>query len=297
MDGDLTSLANSIVIGGSGFLGSKLTKLLEPVGGIGTYNSHPFHNGARFDVRSDHISSISTRPNCVFVVGGAIEMDGCARDPERTALVNVSGSIRILKQAIALGSTPVFISTDYVFDGENGYRTEQDNATPRMEYGRQKLAVENWLKEQDCDWLIIRLSKIVSGDRNTHSTLGQWVNAILASEMQKAATDQIFSPAHVDDIAGAIVRLAELGETGLFHLGGPRAYSRYSLFQLLIDKIIEVQPSLSFKLEPCLLHDFPFLERRPLNTSLSIEKLQNRINWPFRSMDEVCEGLAREHFS
>tara|TARA_R110000824_G_scaffold366730_3_gene555790 strand:+ start:52962 stop:53843 length:882 start_codon:yes stop_codon:yes gene_type:complete len=293
----LASLTNSIVIGGSGFLGSRLTKLLEPLGGIGTFNSRPFLGGTKFDITSDYISSISERPRCVFVVGGAIEMDGCARDPERTALINVQGSIRTLKQAIELGSKPIFISTDYVFDGESGDRTEQDKAVPRMEYGRQKLAVENWLKTQNCDWLIIRLSKVVSGDRNTHSTLGQWVNAILAGEMQKAAIDQVFSPAHVDDVAGAIIRLAKLGETGLFHLGGPKAYSRYSLFQLLIDKIIEVQPSLSFTLEPCRLHDFPFLEQRPLNTSLSIEKLQKKINWPFRSMDEVCTILAREYFS
>lgn len=292
----MTSLANSIIIGGSGFLGRRLLGHLAPMGAIGTYNRNPFPAGAAFDVTKDHLADLLTEPACVFLVGGAIEMDGCAKDPERTARINVDGSIRILEQAIEMRCKPVFISTDYVFDGEAGDRTESDETNPRMAYGRQKRAVEKWLSEQDGDWLIIRLSKVVSGDRNTHSTLGQWINAICSGEAQKAATDQIFSPAHVDDVTGAISRLAEIGESGLFHLGGPKAYSRFSLFQLLIDKIREVQPSLAFSLEPCLLHDFPFLEKRPLNTSLSIDKIQSRINWPFRSMEEICSHLAYEHF-
>ena len=96
------------------------------------------------------------------------------------------------------GATPVYLSTDYVFDGSRSLRREDELQAPNREYGRQKAAVEQWLQSRPETWVIARLSKVVSGHRNIHSVLGQWVNDICEGKTMRSATDQVFSPAHVE---------------------------------------------------------------------------------------------------
>jgi dTDP-4-dehydrorhamnose reductase len=232
----------------------------------------------------------------VFVPYGAIDMEGCARDYDSTAAINVSSVIRVLEDSLAAGLVPVFISTDYVFDGSRGLWTEGDEPRPRMAYGAQKLEVEHWLAGQPGSWLITRLSKIVSGDTLTHSMLGQWVNELRGGRSFRCADDQIFSPAWVDDLAGALIRLADVEATGLFHVAGPAAFSRIDLLRLLVREVQAVDPLVRAEITPCGLHDLPFLEKRPLDTSLAIDKLQACIGWRFKPMEVLCREIAQEHF-
>jgi hypothetical protein len=48
--------------------------------------------------------------------------------------------------------------------------------------------------------------------------------------------------------------------------------------------------------QSCSLQDIPFLERRPLNTSLAVGKLRAAINWPFVSMQDLCRSIAQAAF-
>ena len=201
-----------------------------------------------------------------------------------------------MSEVIASGLVPVFLSTDYVFDGTRGLRKEDEPQCPNTEYGRQKAAVEQWLQARTEPWLIARLSKVVSGDRNIHSVLGQWVNDIRDGKLMRSATDQIISPLHVDDIAGALIELAEKGCTGIYHVAGSEPISRYDLNKLLVGCIQAVDPGVKAVVEPCSLRDIKFLELRPLDTSLSTEKLQKTIDHPLRSMAQVCREIAEAQF-
>ena len=113
----------------------------------------------------------------------------------------------------------------------------------------------------------------------------------------RSATDQIFCPASVIDIAGAMIKLAETGLTGIYHVAGPEPLSRYDLNVLLIDAIHAVDERIRATVEPCSLRDMPFLEERPLNTSLSTQKLRTAVGWPFQSMKELCQEIARSEFA
>lgn len=292
-------IERALVVGGSGFVGQRLLALLG-THGIGTFNSHPFPGGIHFDARSGRLATVLSRvtPSVshVFVPFGTIDMEGCARDPVATAAVNIETVVAVLKDVLAAGAVPIFVSTDYVFDGTRGPWRETDEPHPRMAYGAQKLAVERWLEGQRGRWLTVRLSKVVSGDPATHGLIGQWVNEIRAGKPQRCATDQVFSPAWVDDVAGAMIALAGTDATGLYHLGGPQPFSRYDLLSLLISEIRKVAPQIAPPLEPCSLHDLPFLEKRPLCTALAIDKLQAKIAWDFTPMSVICRDAAVAQF-
>jgi dTDP-4-dehydrorhamnose reductase len=93
-----------------------------------------------------------------------------------------------------------------------------------------------------------------------------------------------------------MIKLAGTDAQGLYHLGGPQPFSRYDLLSLLIAEIRKVAPEIAPALEPCGLHELPFLEKRPLCTALAIDKLQAKIAWRFTPMAEICRAAAVEQF-
>ena len=233
----------------------------------------------------------------VFVPFGTINPEQCARDPAGTRITNVDSVIRVLEDAFAAGLLPIFVSSDYVYDGSKPLRIEDEPQAPNTEYGRQKVAVERWLGTRHEPWLVTRLSKVVSGDTTAQGILGPWISDIRNGRAMRSATDQIFSPALVDDLAGAMIRLAEMNLHGIYHVAGPETMSRYDLNRLLVEAVRAVDPRVDPLLESCSLRDIPSLELRPLNTSLSIEKMQAAIAWRFMPMVDLVRGIAQEWFS
>lgn len=294
-------MERALIIGGSGFVGRTLVARLGPGRGIGTRHAKPVQGMVPFDATKARLSELLTNLPAgithVFVPFGLVNPEQCARDPAGTFEINVASVIRVLSDAIDAGLVPVFVSTDYVYDGRKVFPAEDQPQTPSTEYGRQKAAVERWLTDRKEPWLITRLSKVVSGDTTTHSVLGQWVNDIRQGKLMRSAADQIFCPASVDDIAGAMIRLAEAGLNGIYHVAGPEPLSRYDLNVMLIDAIHAVDARVRATVERCSLRDIPFLEERPLNTSLSTQKLRTAIAWPFQSMRDLCLGIAKSEFA
>lgn len=288
----------AIVIGGSGFVGRGLLASLGPARGLGTFHRGTLPDGVPFDAAQQRFRDLLARLPGTFThavfLHGIIDVERCAADPSGTARVNVDGVTRMIDDALAAGLTPVFSSSDYVFDGTRGGYRETDAPSPNTEYGRQKLAIEQYLATITDPWLVVRLSRVVGTAQGTHSVLGPWINDLRTARTMRLAVDQRFSPADVGDIAGALARLMETRATGLFNLAGPEAFSRMALLQLLRHHLRQREPHLATVLEPCRLHDLPFRERRPCDTSLVIDKLQSRLAWPFRRMDTVCaEAVAR----
>jgi dTDP-4-dehydrorhamnose reductase len=292
-------MQRALVVGSSGFLGARILARLGDRG-VGTYRSRPIPGGVAFDATRDRLTHIAgalpSDLTHVIVPFGAIDMEGCARDPAGTSAVNVVAVVQVLKDALDLGLKPSFVSTDYVFDGTQRLSDEGHEAKPRMAYGAQKLAVEHWLGTLDAPSTIIRLSKVVSGDTTTHSMLGQWVNELRKGAAMRCASDQYFSPAFVDDLADAIIQLADVGAHGLFHAAGPDVYSRIDLLNLLVASIKRHTDAINTEVTPCRLHDLPFLEKRPLDTSLSVRKLRDTIDYRFTTMPALCASIAKAEF-
>lgn len=284
-----------LFIGGSGFLGRALLRASGP-SGYGTFCARPFEDGLSFDSRSDSLSVLIRKiPRAlthVYLLHGIVNPDQCARDPVGSRNVNVMGMQRLIMESWDLGLTPVYLSTDYVFDGSRGGRTEDEPTCPTTEYGRQKAEMEAWLQSREEPSLIVRSSKIVSAETETHSVIGQLAVEFLSGKVVRAAEDQIFSPMHVDDTAKVLIKLAEGGETGLFNVAGEMPFSRYDLGRLVADEIVKVSSRIAPKLFRCRLAEIPFAETRPLNTSLAVGKMRRTVSAEFVSMRALCAEAA-----
>jgi dTDP-4-dehydrorhamnose reductase len=292
-------MASALVVGGSGFLGRSLLKTLGDRA-LGSYERKPFPGGIHFDaVRSTLAEVEASLPadlRHVFILYAVANPDLCARDPLGTRATNVESTIRLCKQCFERNLIPVFLSTDYVYSSRPGERTEDEFRSPTTEYGRQKAEVEEWLESVAQPWLICRSSKIVGGELGTHSVFGQWIEDIKGGRTIRCALDQIFTPGDVRDVAAAIVKLADSGQRGLFHVAGQRSMSRYELASLLIAELRNRRPDVAVAFESCKLADIPFFETRPLDTSISTAKLRGAITHRFTSMEDLAREVVDQHF-
>jgi len=295
----MTGHPRFLVFGGAGFVGRHLYSALGAGRAIATYHSTPVEGGVYFDTASMRLRDASRSLDGVtaaFLLHGITKLDDCARDPAGTARVNVDGMVRLIDDLVDAGIKPIYASTDAVFDGSRGGWTEEDPPNPTLTYGRQKVAVERHLLGQTAPWIIARLSKVVGSEASTHSLLGEWLRQIDAGETIHCATDLVFTPTHVDDVAAALIRLADEPFSGVFNVCGPESMTRMELLQLLVEEVRryrDVRP----RIVACSIRDFPFLEPRPLDGSMVPTKLYRALGPSFRRMRTVCAELARSRYA
>ncbi|MEM9712485.1 MAG: sugar nucleotide-binding protein [Actinomycetota bacterium] len=123
----------------------------------------------------------------------------------------------------------VLTSTDLVFAGRGGPAyTEGDEPDPAIDYGRAKRVAERSVLTTP-DGLVVRLPLLVD------TVAGEQVDLVRAAVRGGATlfTDEIRTPAMVDDVATSILGLVELRHRGVVHLGGAAAVDRGTLGRLL----------------------------------------------------------------
>jgi len=288
-----------LIVGASGFIGRHLYARLGPDRAIATYYQNSIAGGVYFDASNMRLSQDLLRGDhgiaYAFLLGGIGKLDECARDPKGTARVNVDGIKQMIDDLEVAGVKIIFTSSDAVFDGTRGHWTENDPPNPILTYGKQKVAVEDYLIEKRSAWIIARLSKVVGADAGRHNLIDEWLEDIEAGKTLKCARDQIFSPIAVEDAVTALIRLAEGPFTGIFNVCGPRSMSRLDLLNMLIREVRRYQ-NVGLNVIPCSIRDFSFVEDRPLDSSLSPEKLNSVLAIEFENMETICCRAATLRF-
>lgn len=285
-----------LILGGSGYIGRHLYKRIGPEHATATFNNKPLPGGVFFDAVGGTLADLPINPDDfshAVILLGHTNPDFCAKNPNISNTVNVTSIKAIIDQLNTFGIKPVFASTEVVFDGQKGGYVESDSVNPTLVYGRQKVEVEEYLKDGQNDFLILRIAKAYDSQPATGSLLGDWFHqAAKGGEVVRCAEDFISSAIHVDDITEAVVRLIERNATGIYHLGGPTALSRLDIFNILVDEMKSAINAVDVIIEPCSIHDFPTIEPRPLNVSMGTKKLLRDTNLVPQDMASACRDLV-----
>ncbi|MEK6208815.1 MAG: sugar nucleotide-binding protein [Pseudomonadota bacterium] len=290
-----------LLLGASGFFGPALCEAFGSSGAVATHFSHASAGSLYFDACStpaaDLVSRLPSKPAAAVILLGITNIDACARDPAGSAEVNVRGIIRVIDDARALGIMPVFVSSDAVFDGSRAYWSEDDEPIPILTYGRQKLEVERHLAALPPPWIVVRLPKLISPERNARCFLSGWVEGLGRRKRILCATDQYFTPAAAPDAARTIAQLVQAQAQGLYHLGGPERLSRRVLLGAVIDEYRKFATPVA-EIIDCSLRDIPdLLEPRPLDTSLRSDRFKADFGTPFRAAGEVARAAVQSYFA
>jgi dTDP-4-dehydrorhamnose reductase len=268
-----------LVTGGSGYLGREI--LRRTPGAVGT--AYTGAGDVRLDVRdAAAVAALigSVRPACVIHTA-------YARAGEAAWEVNVSGARNVAVAAAAAGARLVHLSTDVVFAGDAGRPyVEADAPRPVTAYGRSKAEAEAAVRAAHPGATIVRTSLIYGGPE-----LSNHERAVLDAVDGLAAmaffADEIRCPAHVGDLAQAVLELSHLSFAGPLHVAGPDAVSRHGFARLVAaahgrDESL-VEASLSAALP----------DPRPLDCRLDCRRARSLLGTRMRSVREVLQGPSR----
>jgi len=184
-------------------------------------------------------------PDLVLHAAAWTDVDGCAREPERALVVNGYGTQHVALAAAEVGAPMLYVSTNEVFDGQSGRPYyEYDVPFPINAYAASKWAGEQAVQRHAPRHYIVRTSWLFAhGGRNfLHSILA----AAAAGKTLRVVTDEVANPTYTDDLADAIVTLAESERFGTYHLVNQGACSRFELARFALDhtgySLVPIQP-------------------------------------------------------
>ncbi|HEV7589679.1 MAG TPA: SDR family oxidoreductase [Longimicrobium sp.] len=137
----------------------------------------------------------------------------------------------LVRACVHNGYGLIHVSTDAVFDGERAPYAENDEPAPVHAYGRWKAAAERCVRDRLPHAAIVRTSLIVRADPPDSGTA--WVlDGLRRGESVRLFVDELRCPIAVEDLASQLWELAAMpaeARTGVWHLAGPEALSRYTL--------------------------------------------------------------------
>src|SRR6478609_11143656 len=165
-------------------------------------------------------------PDVVINCAAWTDVDGAEEAEVEAMAVNGTAAGHLAAAADAVGAGIVYVSTDYVFDGEKGAPyVESDQPAPLSAYGRTKLAGEEAVVAANKRHFIVRSAGLYGlGGRNFVDTM------LRLAETQSEVTvvrDQVGSPTYTWHLAYGIVRLIEGIEYGIHHMAAAGQCSWY----------------------------------------------------------------------
>lgn len=194
-------------------------------------------------------------------------VDAAEDNLELCRRVNAAGTENIAKVCKKLDLKMVYISTDYVFDGEGERPWEPDDRRdPLNAYGIGKYEGELAVEENLEKYFIIRIAWVfgVNGKNfiKTMLKLGETRDEV------SVVNDQIGSPTYTYDLARLIVDMVETEKYGRYHATNEGFCSWYE-FACEIFR----QAGMNVKVNPVTSDEFPAKAKRPHNSRMSKEKL------------------------
>lgn len=209
-------------------------------------------------------------------------------------VINVEGTRNVASAAQKFGKKIIYISTDFVFNGQNppvGGYSEEDTPNPINWYAQTKYEGEKIVAGSGNGWLICRLAFPY---RANFSLKKDFVRAILdrlkTGEKIVAASDQIVTPTFIDDIARALDKLISDDSRGIFHLTGSQSLTPYEAAKL-IAKIFGQNVNLIQKVKG--KDYFTGRAKRPFKLILKNDKIK-KLGAKMRGFEEGLEEVKKQ---
>lgn len=225
----------------------------------------------------------SIKPNVVVHSGAMSKPDDCEIYRTEAYETNVEGTVELLQYATMHNSFFVYISSDFVFNGNEGMHAEADTPDPINYYGKTKMEAEKAVQEYKFDWAIVRTVFVYGKPLYGRDSFVTMIAKILQNnDSYKAVNDQERTPTYVEDLAKGIAAIINKKAQGTFHLCGKDMLTPYAM-ALKTASLLHLNESL---LHAVTCKEFKEIARRPLKSGLSIAKAQTELGYEPLSFEE-----------
>ncbi|MBM7635041.1 dTDP-4-dehydrorhamnose reductase [Geomicrobium sediminis] len=218
------SIHKVLVTGAGGQLGNALVKQLLIAG----YNVVPMDRN-RCDVRMlEEVYQIFTKENPDVVIHAAAytNVDAAEENMDDAYAVNTYGTRNVAISAKDVGARLVYVSTDFVFEGnQTKPYSEFDQTNPLTVYGQSKLAGESMIARFHPRSYTVRTSWLY-GEDGHHFVSKIIQRAHEVNELQ-VVSDEIGTPTYTYDLASFIQQLMNTKAYGTYHFSNQGSCSRY----------------------------------------------------------------------
>ena len=161
------------------------------------------------------------QPQVVVHLAAMADVGTAERNPETAAAVNATATETIACLSERHAARLVFVSTEYVFDGQHGPYREDDLPAPTTQYGHTKFEAEQAVATLTSNWSVLRTSIVYGWPAPGRRNFVPWlVDRLRSGEEYHAPTNLYRSPVYVEHLVAGIERLVEHDATGVHHVAG-----------------------------------------------------------------------------
>lgn len=293
-----------LITGSNGLLGQKLIKLLSnkqdivllaTSSGENRVNRYPISYQSLDITDEKAVLSVIERfkPNVVINTAAMTNVDACEVDRENCWKINVDAVQYLLNACEKTGAKLIHLSTDFVFDGQNGPYSEGDKPNPLSYYGESKYASEQLLvKSNYRNWAIARTIIVYgTGENMSRSNIVLWAKGALEEGKELTIVDDQFrSPTWADDLAMGCWLIAEKDATGIFHLSGKDFMSILEL----VRRVAVFYNLDASKVTPVKSDSLYQAAKRPPITGFVLDKAIDELGYNPLSFEEGLKQLKEE---
>ncbi len=281
-----------LITGASGLLG--LNTALEAAQNyqvFGQVNHHWLSTQAFDVIQTDLLAPQSvphlldqTQPDWVIHCAALADIDACERDPVQAEKINTEIPLELAQHVARGGARMLHVSTDAVFDGQQGGYSENDSPNPLSVYARTKLLAEKAVLEANPSALIARVNLFGWSPSGKRSLAEFFFNRLSAGQSCNGFTDVFFCPMLATDLGRLFLKMLENDLFGLYHAVGSECISKFE-FGIRIAKVFNFDERLII---PTSVDQSGLTAVRSPNLTLNNSKLTDALGEP---LENVSDGI------
>ena len=225
------------------------------------------------------------KPDAVIHCAAWTAVDAAEDNIEKCRLVNAGGTENIAKVCKELDCKMMYISTDYIFNGEGTRPWEPDDpvTTPLNVYGLTKYEGEEAVRKNVEKFFIVRIAWVFGKGKNFIKTM---INLGKTHNHLTVVNDQVGTPTYTYDLARLLVDMIETEKYGNYHATNEGGYITWYDFACEIFR----QAGIEVDVAPVSSDQYPAKAKRPSNSRMSKQKL---VDNGFELMPTWQDALAR----
>lgn len=227
------------------------------------------------------------KPDVVINTAAMTNVDACESDKEGCDKLNVDAVQYIVDACKANQAHLVHLSTDFIFDGEDGPYDEEATPNPVSYYGESKLKAEEIVLKSGLDAAILRTVLVYGiAEDMSRSNIALWAKGALSKGQQiNVVDDQFRSPTLAEDLADGCILAAKQKAKGIYNISGKDQLSVLEIVQQVAD-FWKLDKSL---INPVSSKTLSQPAKRPPKTGFILDKAIRELGYKPHSF---MEGLA-----
>ncbi len=226
-----------LVIGGSGFLGSRIAmRLRDNFKVFATFRMNPVQlpgvSCIPFEISDRNwVKRVlyQTEPEVIIYAAGKENVGWCELYPRDAERLHTAGAASLSTMSTILQPKFIYLSDSYVFDGKKGNYKEDDIVLPLTSLGKTKIGGENYIRGKSLNYIVVRTSPVFGrGIGVNKSWLDRLRMKLSRGEKVELSTQEIHSFAPISGFLDLMARLADSGpKNKILHYGGLTKITTY----------------------------------------------------------------------